>query len=501
LDSGERLLLAVVTLERAFAGRFLTASSKFTRSSEFVRAGQGFRRFRLYEHKGNNCGMSTLLQPARSDEQLVCAIAAGDRDAFDELYRRYARPLANYGGRVLRNHSRGEDVAQTALTRAYEALQRGTTPLRVKPWLYKIALNTALEQQREEDGEVLDSECELHEDVASDAGRERADILAAVQVLPERQRMAFFLREVQGLSVNDVASRLNLDNQQVEQALFAARNRLAEELVFGRRVDCDLVRSLDAQALTRFERRALKSHLRGCPSCKANAGAGFSSIVFWLRDAWQWLGGGGAGAAASTAKLGALAVTAAALGTAPMTLPVIVHGIVHHPSRWSATAATTAGSRPDADATSSLARLQRLNALFVPVFARPLVPAFDAPSPPDQTVSDAPNPTNTAPSVAPPSDTVPAETTQPPTDSTARDTIPAPDPTPADLTPSSDPNAAPVDPAATDPVVTDAAPDPTSTDSTPTDTTPTDTATTDTTPTGPTLTDTTSTIPDPTPTP
>jgi RNA polymerase sigma-70 factor (ECF subfamily) len=445
--------------------------------------------------------MSSLLQPARSDEQLTGAIATGDHYAFEELYRRYARPLAAYGARVLRDRSRGEDVAQTALARAYEALQRGTEPLRVKPWLYKIALNTALEQ-RARDGEVLDGESDEHEDVTQEASAQRADILAAVQVLPERQRMVFFLREVQGLSVGDVAQRLGLDNQQVEQALFAARNRLAEELVFGGRVDCNLVRSLDAQSLTRFERRALKGHMRGCPSCRHNAGFGFTSIGFWARDAWQWLVGSGGGVAVSAAKVGALAMTATAIGTAPVTVPAIAHKLIHH-ARASLT------SRPDLPAQGqppmALRQLDRLRALFVPPFARKLAPPFEAPEPaplvPADPMAEVPvaDPSLVEPSADQPSvagadsaqlDPQPGD--QPVADQTPTDSTP----TPTDSQPVAG------DSTATDETTTDSSADSTSadatasdggTDSPPTDPSATDTSTVDTTATDATASDTTPT--------
>jgi RNA polymerase sigma factor (sigma-70 family) len=267
--------------------------------------------------------MSSLLQHFPSDEKLSKAVAAGDEAAFEELYRRYARPLAGYGARVLRDRSRGEDVAQTALMRAYDALRRGTEPLRVKPWLYKIALNTALEL-RAKSGEVLDGESEEVEDTSLDMRAQRADLLVGVEGLPERQRKVFVLRELQGLPVGEVARALGLSNQQVEQALFAARNRLAEVLVFGERLDCETVRTLDRSQLTHYERRALKSHVRSCASCKRQAGFGLSTIGFWLRDAWTWFVGGGA----TVAKVGAVAMTATVVTAAPDVVPVLPNGSI-----------------------------------------------------------------------------------------------------------------------------------------------------------------------------
>jgi RNA polymerase sigma factor (sigma-70 family) len=393
--------------------------------------------------------MSSLLQPARSDEQLTAAIAGGDHAAFEELYRRYARPLAAYGSRVLRDRSRGEDVAQTALARAFEALQRGTEPLRVKPWLYKIALNTALEQ-RAKLGEVLDGESEEHEGGADDTSAQRADILAAVQVLPERQRMVFFLREVRGLTVGEVASRLDLTSQQVEQSLFAARNRLAEELVFGSRVDCRLVQSIDPDSLTRFERRALKGHLRACPSCRRNTGFSVSTIALWFRDALAWLAGGGG---VSAAKLGAAVVTATVAASTPVTAPMIMHTILHRHLDGHAVDTRAVDAVPLASELSptSLRPFDTLDKLLVP---QPRVT-----SPVSGPFPSAPltHTTPTTPSAAAPPDL-------------AAD--PPQDPAPADAMAA---DSTPVDPAPADPAPTDTTPaNPTPTDTVPTDTTPTD---------------------------
>jgi RNA polymerase sigma factor (sigma-70 family) len=362
--------------------------------------------------------MSSLLQHLPSDEQLTTAVAAGDHAAFEELYRRYARPLAAYGGRVLRDRSRGEDVAQTSLMRAYDALQRGTEPLRVKPWLYKIALNTALELKAK-NGEVSDGESEEPADTSSDFRAARADIVAGVQDLPERQRHVFVLREIKGLPVGEVARRLELTNQQVEQALFAARNRLAEVLVFGERVSCETVRGLDRSQLTHYERRALKSHLRACPSCRRKGGFGLSALGFWLRDAWAWLVGGGA----SAAKLGAVAVTATVVGAAPVVAPAVVHKISHQDGEPVQAAATVA--------PQSLERIDRLGGVFGRSLPRPEIVSTAVTKPPaHDPFADLPivNEELAAPEAAPeaaaPEPAPPATVESPP--------APSPEPAPRD---------------------------------------------------------------------
>jgi RNA polymerase sigma factor (sigma-70 family) len=303
--------------------------------------------------------MSSLLQHHPSDEQLTAAVAAGDHAAFEELYRRYARELGAYGARVLRDRSRGEDVAQTALMRAYDALQRGTEPLRVKPWLYKIALNTALELKAK-NGEVQAGESEDFEDTSHDMRPARADILRGVQNLPERQRKVFVLREIKGLPVGEVAQQLELTNQQVEQALFAARNRLAEVLVFGDRLDCGTVRGLDRSQLTHYERRAVKSHLRSCPSCRRESGFGLATIGFWLRDAWVWLLGGGA----TVAKVGAVAMTATVVGSSPVVAPAVADEVFGRAPKAKRAAAAASAPRP------GLQGLERLRRVSGPPFAR-----------------------------------------------------------------------------------------------------------------------------------
>ncbi len=76
-----------------------------------------------------------------SDERLSTRLAAGEAAAFDELYRRYVHRLSAYGAHLLGDAAAGEDVAQAAMLKAYQALRSGKLPERVRPWLYRIAHN------------------------------------------------------------------------------------------------------------------------------------------------------------------------------------------------------------------------------------------------------------------------------------------------------------------------------------------------------------------------
>ena len=254
--------------------------------------------------------MSPFLLRRASDENLGGRLAAGEAAAFDELYRRYARRLAAYGANLTGDRSAGDDVAQTALMNAYAAIVDGRAPARVRPWLFRIAHNAALDLiARRREVPTLS--------VGDRAAAPQHDPLAgvlvtAVAALPQRQRHVFVLRELHGLRIDETAAELGLSAPQVEQALFAARNRLSEQLTFGGRLDCVSVRRLGLESLDVRERRALKAHLRSCPACRAEAGlherasaVGLLAPLLWLRG----LAAGLAGSSAAALKVGAVVAT------------------------------------------------------------------------------------------------------------------------------------------------------------------------------------------------
>jgi RNA polymerase sigma factor (sigma-70 family) len=445
--------------------------------------------------------MSAIL---RTDEELTRQLAAGEDAAFDELYRRYAGPLGAYAGRMLRDRAAGEDVAQTSLMNAYAALSRGTQPRHVKAWLYRIAHNAALEtiERRRDVPSELEHEGSL--DRASETRDLRETLLSALQTLPERQRRAYVLREVNGLKVGEIAVELELRVEQVEQALFAARNKLAEYLAFGDRLDCATVGTLRAADLGGIQRRAVKAHVRACPACRSELTLGgklaaFSPVGFLgaLKDAVAGFFASGAGPIA--AKVGAVVVVGALAAATPGTARKIAHVFAGMRAP-----AASAASLPEGDATVAEPTLfvlpgfgpVRPSSLFVPSFLQPPAP----PVPVDQPPADAPpidpgaptdpTPLDTTPGDTTPTDTTPADTT--PTDTTPADTTPT-DTTPADTTPTDTP---PADTTPTDTTPTDTTPaDTTPADTTPVDTTPVDTTPVDTTPVDTTPVDTTPTPP------
>ena len=305
--------------------------------------------------------VSPFLFKRLSDESLGSRLASGEAAAFDELYRRYVHRLAAYGSHLLGDPAAGDDVAQSTLLKAYGALRDGRVPDKMRPWLFRIAHNTAIDlvvRRREFPAD------ELPELASRDTEPLAGALVAALAALPERQRRVFVLRELHGMRIAEAALELGLASTQVEQALFAARNRLAELLVFGDRLDCATVQRLSAGPLDLEERRALKTHLRSCPACRKAAGLRGRALGWLPGPSLEWLRGvlvGGAAPAA--AKVGAVVATATIAGS----VPLAAQHPLPHPG---APAKANAHLRRAPVAHASLA---------APPAARPLV--FHAPAP------------------------------------------------------------------------------------------------------------------------
>ena len=257
--------------------------------------------------------MSPLLLHRLSDEQLGSRLASGEAAAFDELYRRYVHRLSAYGANLLGDAVSGDDVAQSTLIKAYGALRDGRVPDRVRPWLYRIAHNVAIDLVTRR-LELPSAELPEGSTGSGEPVERSGALVAALAALPDRQRRVYVLRELHGLRIDETAAELGLSSTQVEQSLFVARNRLAEHLVFGDRLNCVAVQRLALGPLERDERRALKTHLRSCSSCRTALGLrGRVQTLLplapfdWLRGLFVGVATGGAPAAA---KVGAVVVTA-----------------------------------------------------------------------------------------------------------------------------------------------------------------------------------------------
>jgi RNA polymerase sigma factor (sigma-70 family) len=180
-----------------------------------------------------------LLAPARlagqpilrsqSDERLVDLVRAGYDPAFEAIVARYRRAILRYCSRVL-TAERAEDAVQHTFVKAYDAMRSNEAELNLRPWLYRIAHNTSLNVLRDRglQHEQLTEQMDGVErpDQAMERRQGIRDVLAAVQALPERQRDAIVLRELEGRSYEEIAGALGVTGGAVRQLLNRARTTL-----------------------------------------------------------------------------------------------------------------------------------------------------------------------------------------------------------------------------------------------------------------------------------
>ncbi len=154
-----------------------------------------------------------LLGPAlraQPDRRLVKLVREGYEAAFEEIVRRYRRPLDRFAAAIV--GGRSEDVTQDAFSKALLALRGTTTEIELKPWLYRIVRNTALNELRdrppaaEELGEAIPG----GRSAAAEAERreEIGELMERLRALPEPQRAAIVMRELEGLSHEEIAAAL-----------------------------------------------------------------------------------------------------------------------------------------------------------------------------------------------------------------------------------------------------------------------------------------------------
>ena len=175
------------------------------------------------------------------DALLMLALRAGDRSAFDALFRRWSAPLLRYLARMLRDAGTAEELVQEVFLRVYRARERYAPEARFSTWLYRIATNLALNELRrprrremhaslDEPGAApLAAEAPVPES-ALDARRLAARVEHELAQLPERQRAALCLSAVEGLSYADVAATLEISESAVKALVHRARTALIESL-------------------------------------------------------------------------------------------------------------------------------------------------------------------------------------------------------------------------------------------------------------------------------
>jgi len=180
------------------------------------------------------------------DQELVRRVQRGDSAAFDLLVRKYQHRIAALIGRYISDWSECQDVAQDTFIRAYRAIGNFRGEAQFYTWLHRIAVNTAknhlvahkrrppTEDIDVGDAEQFDSGIRLRDTDTPDRELARQQmeqtVMRAVDALPAELRTAITLREVEGLSYDEIAQRMDCPIGTVRSRIFRAREAIDAEL-------------------------------------------------------------------------------------------------------------------------------------------------------------------------------------------------------------------------------------------------------------------------------
>jgi RNA polymerase sigma factor (sigma-70 family) len=290
---------------------------------------------------------------AAGDERLAALVADGNERAFATIYSRYHQRLYRYCLTMVRNEADAQDALQSAFTSAFTALSESRRNAPLRPWLFRIAHNEAISLLRRRRPESALSELTELEDIGveeqADRRVELQTLISDLRELPDRQRAALVMRELSGLSHEEIALALDVSAGSAKQTIFEARRSLME-FAAGRELHCEEIRQTISDGDGRAARaRRVRGHLSTCAGCSAFAdqirrrrttlraiapplpALAAQQMLSRVLHAGGTHGGGTPVAAGAMGKLSAVALsTKAAAGVAVVVAGASVGGLLHH---------------------------------------------------------------------------------------------------------------------------------------------------------------------------
>jgi RNA polymerase sigma factor (sigma-70 family) len=210
----------------------------------------------------------------QGDEKLVALIRDGHARGFEVLFDRYQSRLLAFCQHMLGSREDAEDVLQEVFIAAHKAMLADTRHINARPWLYRIARNRCLNHLRRPVPDGVDS-MDIHPHENGTTTFERVEnreefrrLLADVKHLPETQRTALLLREVDGMSYEEIAQSMETTVPSVKSLLVRARITLAEASQ-ARLLTCGEVQLELAEAAEGLRKASgpVRQHVRDCETC------------------------------------------------------------------------------------------------------------------------------------------------------------------------------------------------------------------------------------------
>jgi RNA polymerase sigma factor (sigma-70 family) len=215
----------------------------------------------------------------QADERLIALVRRGNQNAFEALVGRYQSRLLAFCRHMLGSREDAEDVLQEVFAAAFNAILADDRPINARPWLYRIARNRCLNHLRRNTAIGVDS-MDIHFAEAGQTTGEKVAkreefrlLLDDIGRLPETQRTALLLREMEALSYQQISEVMDTTVPSVKSLLVRARVTLAEAAE-SRRMSCEEVR-LELGAIAEGLAQAtppVRRHLKDCDRCRAFRG-------------------------------------------------------------------------------------------------------------------------------------------------------------------------------------------------------------------------------------